>query len=267
MNEYSIHGGRKGNERLAILSRTVGATTSKFLDAHQATLSGSCLDLGCGSGSVSLDIAKRLQGRGEVYGLDMDPVNIASAQEAASRQQVQNIQFQRFDAYELTDTGRYNAVYSRFLLSHLHDPAKVLDNIFRGLVPGGRVLLEDTDFSGHFCYPASPAFDAYVRLYQALLEARGADANIGRKLHQLLQQAGFQEISVQVVQPVHTQEEGKLMAEITMEGIAGALLQEGLAGEAEIRETVRELKAFRADELTIMSLPRIFQVSAVKSKN
>ena len=66
---------------------------------------------------------------------------------------------------------------------------------------------------------------------------------------------------------MHTKEEGKLMAEITMEGIAGALLQEGLAGEAEIRETVRELKAFRADELTIMSLPRIFQVSAVKSKN
>ena len=267
MNEYSIHGGKAGNERLAILSRTVGATTGGFLDRHQSAFFGSCLDLGCGGGTVTLDIAKRMQGRGEISGLDMDSVNISSAQEAARRQQAKNIQFGRFDAYDLADIDSYHAVYSRFLLSHLHDPAKVLDNIFRGLVPGGRVLLEDTDFSGHFCYPASDAFDAYVRLYQSLLQARGADANIGRKLHQLLQQAGFQEISVQVVQPVHTQEEGKLMAEITMEGIAGALLQEGLAGEAEIRETVRELKAFRADELTIMSLPRIFQVSAVKSKN
>lgn len=264
MNEYAIHGGKKGNERLAILSRTVGATTGGFLDRHQSALSGRCLDLGCGGGTVTLDIAKRVKGQGEVYGLDMDPVNISRAREAARDQRVENVQFDCSDAYGLADVDRYHAVYSRFLLSHLHQPAQVLANVFRGLVPGGRVLLEDTDFSGHFCYPACNAFDTYVRLYQNLLLARGADANIGQRLYQLVQQAGFEEISVRAVQPVHTVEEGKLMAEITMEGISGALLQEGLANQEEVSQTVAELRAFRADEKTVMSLPRIFQVSAVK---
>ena len=264
MNEYSIHGGKKGNERLAILSRTVGATTNQLLDRYPSALSGSCLDLGCGGGTVTLDIANRLQGQGEVYGLDIDPVNISSAREAARDQGVDNVQFDRFDAYELADVDRYQAVYSRFLLSHLHQPARVLNNIHRSLILGGRLLLEDTDFSGHFCYPACTAFDTYVRLYQNLLHSRGADANIGQRLYQLVQQAGFEEISVRVVQPVHTVEEGKLMAEITMEGISGALLQEGLASQEEISQTVAELRAFRADEKTVMSLPRIFQVSATK---
>lgn len=266
MKEYTIHGGKKGNERLAILSRTLGATTRGFLDRHQDALTGNCLDLGCGGGIVTLDIAKRVQSKGEVFGLDMDPVNISMARDAARDHGVENVQFDRFDAYDLADVDRYHLVYSRFLLTHLSHPAQVLANIFKALVPGGRVMLEDTDFSGHFCYPACAAFDTYVRLYQNLLHSRGADANIGQRLYQLLGQAGFEEISVQLVQPVHTKEEGKLMAEITMEGISKALLQEGLANEEEIRQTVQELKAFRADEKTVMSLPRIFQVSAVKPK-
>lgn len=266
MNEYSIHGGKRGNDRLAILSRTVGATTEAFLDRHQPSLFGSCLDLGCGGGNVSLQIARRVQDIGEVYGLDLDPVNIARAQETARDQRAGNVRFDQFNAYELADSGQYNVIYSRFLLSHLNKPARVLVNIFEGLVPGGWLLLEDTDFSGHFCYPRCNAFDTYVRLYQGLLHARGADANIGQRLYQLLQQAGFQDISVQVVQPVHTREEGKLMAEITMEGISNALLKEGLASMEEINQTIEELKAFRANEKTLMSLPRIFQVSAVKPK-
>ncbi len=266
MKEYAIHGGKKGNERLAILSRTVGATTSKFLDQYQPALSGQCLDLGCGGGNVTFEIAKRLKDKGEVYGLDVDPVNISLAQEAARDQGVKNVSFDRFDAHALADIDSYQAIYARFLLSHLHQPAQVLTNIIRALVPGGRLLVEDTDFSGHFCYPACKAFDTYVQLFQNLLHTRKANANIGQSLYQLLHQAGFADISVQVVQPVHTVQEGKLMAEITMEGISGALLEEGLASQEMISQTVAELKAFRADEKTLMSLPRIFQVSAVKPK-
>ncbi|MCB0637627.1 MAG: class I SAM-dependent methyltransferase, partial [Lewinella sp.] len=126
MREYSIHGGEKGNERLAILSRTVGATTSGFLDRHQSSLSGHCLDLGCGGGAVTLAIARRLQDRGEAYGLDIDPVNIARARETARGQNVANARFDLSDAHDLADANRYQVIYSRFLLSHLKRPAEVL---------------------------------------------------------------------------------------------------------------------------------------------
>ncbi|MCB9283886.1 MAG: methyltransferase domain-containing protein [Lewinellaceae bacterium] len=266
MNEYSIHGGKRGNDRLAILSQTVGATTGEFLDRYTSSFFGDCLDLGCGGGTVTLQIADRVQHTGTVTGLDIDPVNVALARKTAHDRQMENVQFERFNAYDLADVDRYHVVYSRFLLSHLNKPSQVLANVYKGLVPGGRLLLEDTDFSGHFCFPACPAFHAYVHLYQKLLYTRGADANIGQRLYQLLQQAGFQEISVQVVQPVHTGGKGKLMAEITMEGISNALLQEGLTNRDVIQQIVQELKAFRADKNTVMSLPRIFQVSAVKPK-
>lgn len=264
MKEYAIRGGKTGNERLAVLTRTLQGTTGQFLDDHRQDLIGNCLDLGCGGGKVTLEIARRIEGGGVVLGLDIDRYKIESAREAARRAQLPQVKFACRNAHDSLAPNTFNAIYSRFLLSHLQHPRQILSNIFNGLVPGGTILLEDTDFSGHFCYPACTAFDTYVDLYQHLLRVRGGDANIGQRLGQLLQSAGFQDVSVQVVQVAHLDEEGKLMAEITMENISEALLEEGLATGEETRRIVREIREFRTGADTIMSLPRIMQVSARK---
>lgn len=266
LNEYAIHGGQAGNKRLAILSRALQSTTNDFMNRYAASIQGQCLDLGCGGGSVTLNIARLAKDKGEVMGTDIDPVNVSLATALAKQQRIENVQFSCSNAYQLVAVQQYAFIYSRFLLSHLKRPAQVVASIFRGLAPGGRLLLEDTDFAGHFCHPPCEAFEAYVQLYQDLLHSRGANANLGPGLYQLLLQAGFKDVSVQVVQPVHTVQEGKLMAEITMAGISGALEEEGLATQKEISQTLAQLKAFRVDEKTLMSLPRIFQVSAVKPK-
>lgn len=266
MHEYTIHGGSKGIDRLQVLSRTVGTTTDQFLQANQEALQGRCLDLGCGLGTVSLNIAKRVQGRGEVCGLDKEVLNVAYARDMAAVHQIGNATFVCKDVFEFDEMSISNVVYARFLFSHLNDPEKLLRHIFRSIAPGGRLLIEDTDFGGHFCYPANKDFETYVQLYQRLLHKRGADANIGQRLPQLLKETGFQDISVQIAQPVHSEGEGKVMAELTMEGISNALVQEQIATQEEIDRIIIALKQFRENADTLMSLPRIIQVSASKPK-
>ncbi|MCB0533995.1 MAG: methyltransferase domain-containing protein [Lewinellaceae bacterium] len=266
MNEYTIHGGLKGINRLEVLSRTVGPSTNAFLNANQDALLGSCLDLGCGLGTVSLNIAQRVQGRGEVLGLDKEALNVAYATDMAAAQQIENVSFVCKDVFEFNEISSCNLVYARFLCSHMNNPEKLLRHVFRNIAPGGRVLIEDTDFSGHFCYPACAGFESYVQLYQRLLHQRGADANIGQRLPQLLKEAGFQDITVQIAQPVHAKGEGKLMAELTMAGISKALIQEQITTQEEIDRILFSLKKFRENVDSLISLPRIIQVSASKPK-
>jgi hypothetical protein len=76
----------------------------------------------------------------------------------------------------------------------------------------------------------------------------------------MLRKAGAEHVLVNVVQPTHLEAEDKLMASITMQRIAGAVISERLAPESEVQQIINELHDIAADSETVMSLPRVFQV-------
>ncbi len=262
MKQYSIQGGEEGKTRLDILSSTIREHTKDFLVWGGLRKGIRCLDLGCGNGSVSALMAKQVGPEGNVLGLDLDPTNIAHANQLKQSDGIVNLMFQVADANQIEKGQQYDLVYSRFLLSHLKSPDLVLKKAFESLKEGGKILLEDTDFSGHFSFPANKAFDRYVSLYQQLLKKRGADANIGKKLPQLLLEAGFRDIEFKICQPAHMSGEGKHMAEITLAGIGESLFFEQLIGKEEFHRILEALIAFRKQTHSILSMPRIFQVKA-----
>ncbi len=156
----------------------------------------------------------------------------------------------------------FDLLYARFLLTHLDDPARAIAAFYRHLRPGGRVILEDIDFSGYFTEPESPAFQRYQDLYCQVVRKRGGDPNIGPRLPVLLIDGGFEHVDLHIAQPVRMQGEVKLINPLTMENIAEAVLADGLASREEIDALVRALYAFAADPRSVAGLPRIFQVWA-----
>lgn len=265
MQEYSIKGGEQGAKRLDILFKTLEVSTKEFLDGAQIKQDIQCLDLGCGNGGVTFLLAELIGQKGHVLGLDFDEKNIQIATKLALNKNIENASFQCFDVYELTKENEVDLIYTRFLLSHLADPEKVLNRAFEALRPGGIILVEDTDFTGHFSHPKSEYFDHYVSLYQQLLEKRGGNANRGQELVGMLKNAGFTDIEFEISQPVHISGDGKLMAEITFEAVSQSLIDEDLIDEEEFSEFHNGLIEFRKREDTLMSLPRIFQVKASRN--
>lgn len=261
MPEYTIHGGDEGKKRLDILANTIEPGTARFLEMARIKAGMRCLDLACGGGNVALILAKYVGAQGQVTGLDMDERKIQLATESAAFNGIKNVSFKTLNAYDLMDQGVYDLAYSRFLLCHLSKPQIVLQNLWRALKPDGILLVEDTDFTGHFSHPSSKDFNRYVSLYQRLLNKRGADANIGQKLVGLFKKAGFVDIEFQLSQPVHIEGAGKLMAEITFEGISKALIEEGLITAEEAGKIHSGLVDFRKRSDSLISLPRIFQVN------
>lgn len=259
VTHYVIRGGIEGRERLRVLGRVMHATSSALFARLGVREGVACLDAGCGGGDVTLTLARTVGSRGRVVGVDIDEAKLAIARDEASQLGLTNVDFRTLDMRDEPAAGEFDFVYSRFLLTHLSDPAAALRTMFASLRPGGQIAVEDIDFSGHFTYPRSEAFDRYHALYCATVTRRGGDPNIGPRLPFLLRECGFVDVGVSIVQPVAMTGETKLINPLTMENIAGAVLEDGLATGEEIDRIVRELYDQAADPNTIAGTPRVVQ--------
>jgi ubiquinone/menaquinone biosynthesis C-methylase UbiE len=263
--EYIISGGIEGKNRLNTLSDILQATTMSLLEANGVKLGASLLDTGCGGGNVSLLAAKMVGDNGNVTAIDFDTEIIALDKQDAINQNVSNIEYHAMSAYDINFKDEFDVAYSRFLLSHLTTPLEVLQKMVQSVKPGGRIIVEDIQFSGHFCHPACQAFDDYITLFTATAKLRGQNADIGPYLFDLFHAAGIKDINFEVIQPSFSKGPGKWMAYITMDKIKDAVVQQGLADMPAINTILNELEAFTNDEQTIISLPRIFRVWGVKA--
>lgn len=255
---YVLQTGDAGAERLRLLARVKGPTTLALL--HRVGLADGmrCLDVGCGIGAVTLEMAQRVGPRGQAVGVDADADFIARARQEAARRGLP-VEFEVAQA-EALPSGPFDLVFARFLLTHLPDPLAGLRHMVAAARPGGLVVAEDIDFTGHFSQPPCPALQRYVELYTSVVARRGGDANLGPRLPELFRAAGLQDVHLEVVQPTFLDGEGKRVAAVTMAQIADAVVAAGLATAAEIAEVANSLEAFAAAPDTLMSLPRIFQV-------
>jgi SAM-dependent methyltransferase len=218
-----------------------------------------CLEVGCGGGDLAFDMARIVGPEGRVVGTDIDHKKLELACQEAAEQQLTNTEFQFADITQTQPQAEFDLVHARFVLTHLRDPGAAVATMRRALRTGGVLVVEDIDFRGYFCYPECPALWRYVELYTEAVRRKGADANIGPRLPALLAEAGLEGVQMNVVQPAGTEGEVKLVTPLTMENIGDAVVAEGLASPAEIKQLVAELYKFAHTPGTVGCAPRIVQ--------
>lgn len=151
------------------------------------------LDVGCGPGTISADLAARLA-PGLVTAIDRssDVIDLARATHAAA-----NLRFQVGDVYGL-DFGdeTFDVVYAHQVLQHLTRPVEALTEMRRVLRGGGLVALREADFGSFLWYPEDERMDRWLALYFEVTAVNGADPQAGRRLASWCQAAGFDELVV-----------------------------------------------------------------------
>jgi SAM-dependent methyltransferase len=256
---YIIRGGLEGRERLRLLARVMRPTTLGLLDRIGLRPGMRCLDVGCGGGDVTFELARIVGPEGGVVAIDMDETKLELARHEAAARQLGNVEFRRSQIGADELGPEFDVVYARFLLTHLKDPVGALATMRPALRPGGVLVVEDIDFSGSFCHPDSAAFRRYVELYTLAARRGGGDPNIGPRLPGLLTDVGLAGVGMHVVQPAGIEGEVKLVNPVTLENIADAVLAAGLASRAELEQIIAELYEAARDTRTVLSLPRIVQ--------
>lgn len=101
------------------------------------------LDVGCGTGVLTLLAAREVGAQGRVIGFDLSDGMLAKANTLARAGQfAERIEFVKGDAerMQFADAG-FQSVVSLYALRHFPDPAQALREMFRCSVPGGQTLV------------------------------------------------------------------------------------------------------------------------------
>ncbi len=221
------------------------------------------LDLGCGPGFVSQDIASRLGPSGHLTCLDESPVWHRVLSGVDWPCPVERIEKRIEDA--ALPEAEYDLVFSRWVFSFLSDVDAAAAKVFRSLKPGGRVVIQDYNHEGISVFPRSAGFESVVRCTREFYRDYGGDAWVAAALPGALRRAGFTELEVQPNVKAGGPGSGVFQwADVFFPVFSGVFLSRGLMTREERLQFLDEWEALKENPDALFFSPIVCDVIAVK---
>lgn len=148
------------------------------------------LDVGCGPGSISCDLAKHVP-NGKVVGIEPTEQLIKEANNHKYSNGVKNAEFKIASAYSLPfEDNSFDIVHCHQVLIHLEDPETAFKEMVRVLKPTGYVCSREADLRATSVYP--PKYeDTIVEYFLLKTKNSSTSDNRGRSLRDLALSAGI----------------------------------------------------------------------------
>jgi SAM-dependent methyltransferase len=193
------------------------------------------LDVGCGPGTITIDLAQRVA-PGRVVGVDAAADAIDAARTAAADAGAANLELGTGDVYALEHAdGSFDVVHAHQVLQHLGDPVAALREMRRACRRDGVVAARDSVYRAMTWYPASEGLDRWLDLYCAVAKANGGEPDAGSHLRHWCLEAGFGSVTASATAWCFATDDerawwGGLWADrVTQTGLADRAVELGLA--------------------------------------
>lgn len=261
---YTIQGGPADAKRLARQASVMASATVAFLTRIGVQPGWSCLDVGCGTGQVTVELARLVGEHGRVVGTDIDADALDVARAAARAADV-NVTFALADGIAPYERDAFDLAYSRLMLSHLLEPAAAVRAMAASVRPGGVVAVEDLFTGTLHADPPTAALDRLQEVYAATVRFHGGDPTIGPRLPAMLKAAGLASPQVNTVSNIMTTEDQKLFLVDLLRNMQAAIIETGACTSAEFEDLAAAVEAAARDERTVFYQARIHQVQASRN--
>jgi SAM-dependent methyltransferase len=224
----------------------------------------SLLDVGCGPGTITVDLAARIAG--DAYGagrvapgrvtaveVSADALELARAYAAERGRDTIDFVVADVNALGLPD-GAFDVVHAHQVLQHLADPVRALSEMRRVCRPGGVVAARDGDYAGFTWYPRLPELDEWLLLVRRAMRANGGEPDAGRRLLAWARAAGFSEVTASAstwcfAEPTDRQWWGGMWADrVVQSDLARQLVDGGLATPEDLRRVARAWRDWAASD-------------------
>ena len=150
------------------------------------------LDVGCGPGTITVDLAQRVA-PGAVLGIDVSAAPLDEARALAERAGVA-VTFAVGDVYALAAAdASYDVVHAHQVLQHLTDPVAALREMARVCRPGGLIAVRDVDYAATTWFPADEGLERWLALYEQVARHNRAEPDAGRRLLSWAHAAGLRD--------------------------------------------------------------------------
>ena len=159
------------------------------------------LDLGCGPGFATLELARLVGKTGQVHALDASEKFVDYLQACIEAAGLQNIDVKCGDVHSIGLDGRsVDGVFARWLLCFVTDPAKACAEVARVLRPGGVFLAWDYfNYQAVHVYPLRRSIEKlFASYYQSAID-HGGSYDIGQRLPRMMQDCGLELIHLEPI--------------------------------------------------------------------
>tara|TARA_R110002096_G_scaffold433887_4_gene653871 strand:- start:6936 stop:7817 length:882 start_codon:yes stop_codon:yes gene_type:complete len=119
----------------------LGQHGSKLFEHVPPVKNSSILDIGCGFGDTSAQLAERVGTLGSVVGVDCAPNFIRESERLRDKEGLLNLSFLCADVQSESLGENYDAAYSRFGTMFFTSPVAALRNVHASLKPGGTLAM------------------------------------------------------------------------------------------------------------------------------
>jgi SAM-dependent methyltransferase len=220
------------------------------------------LDVGCGPGSISADLAA-LVPEGHLIGVDSVASVLDQARENAASRSVLNIEFKHADANDLPfPDNTFDVVFCHQVLQHVGSPVSVLSEMRRVAKSGGIVAAREAVYSSFAWYPEPPLIDRWLQLYISVARANGGEPNAGRYLFKWARDAGFKSEEIEATWNCwrYAGERAKSFSQshggrILQPGFLGTATKNGLATEEEVKKISEAWLEWGVQEDAYIAIP------------
>ena len=222
------------------------------------------LDVGCGPGSITIDIAKNyLTEGGSIIGVEptKEIIDTANNLKQSIAADLDNISFQIGSIYNLPfEDNTFDLVHAHQVIVHLEDPIKALKELARVAKPGKFVTVTDGDLASLIFDP--PKYDVLGKYNIMSAKNRGStDVKSGRKLLRRAIEAGYKSSNITTSSSTMlftgVEKEKRVWGELLIKRVEGGgevLVADDEKKNEELKqEVVKTLKEWKDDETSLWS--------------
>lgn len=200
-SEYILGTGGAELTRLGFQHQVWAAATARAWERAGFSRGASILDLGCGPGYATFDLAGLVGPAGRVVAVDVSDRFIRHLNAERSRRGVENIETVREDLARLSvPASTMDGAFARWVLCFVSDPQAIVSRVAETLRPGGTFAV--MDYYRYESFTVAPRSEAIERVVAAVARSfrrDGGNPDIGCELPAMMRRAGLEVRSVRPI--------------------------------------------------------------------
>ncbi|EPY51040.1 UbiE family methyltransferase [Schizosaccharomyces cryophilus OY26] len=154
------------------------------------------LDVGCGPGTITMDLARRYVPKGEVIGVEPIQEFVDAGNLKRSEMNLKNCHFQFASGDKLPfEDNTFDIVHAHQVLVHVENQVDVLKEMKRVTKPGGIVCSKDADLETSQVYPTK-LDETLKSQFLAKTKCSSTHPQAGRHLRKWAIDSGFSPMSI-----------------------------------------------------------------------
>ncbi|MCA9300130.1 MAG: methyltransferase domain-containing protein [Phycisphaerales bacterium] len=205
MKEYVLGTRDDELERLGLQHRLWAASAHRIWEDAGFRRGMRLLDVGCGPGYATAELAQVVTHDGHVTGVDESARFLDRARTSCAARGIGHVTFLKGDVHDLDDLeeGSFDGAYCRWVLCFVSDPVAVLRRVRSLLKPGGRFAIQDYfNYEVMTLAPRRPEMDLVAKAAGRSFRDRGGDQDVMGRILPMAREAGFEVHTLRVNQRI-----------------------------------------------------------------